>query len=54
MIAHRIKSVEKADHIIALENGKIVQEGTHQSLKDQEGLYHDFLQTRANAERWQL
>ena len=54
MIAHRIKSVRKADHIIALQDGKIVQEGTHESLKNQEGLYRDFLQSRAAAEGWQL
>ena len=54
MIAHRIKSVEKADHIIALEDGRIVQEGSHESLKDKEGLYRSFLETRAAAAHWQL
>ena len=54
MIAHRIKSVEKADHIIALEDGRIVQEGSHESLKDQDGLYRSFLETRAAAAHWQL
>ena len=54
MIAHRIRSVEKADHIIAIDQGRIVQEGTHESLKDQPGLYRNFLKTRAAAEGWQL
>ena len=54
MIAHRIKSVKKADHIICLKDGHIVQEGTHESLKDRDGLYRDFLRSRAAAEGWQL
>src|SRR5699024_2747218 len=28
MIAHRMKTVRRADHIIAIENGRIIQEGT--------------------------
>lgn len=54
MIAHRIKSVERADHIIALKNGRVVQEGTHAELKDVPGLYTDFLKSREEAALWQL
>lgn len=54
MIAHRIKSVEKADHIIALKNGRIVQEGTHTQLKNIKGLYADFLASREEATVWQM
>lgn len=54
MIAHRIKSVERADHIIALKNGRVVQEGTHAELKDVPGLYADFLKSREEAALWQL
>ena len=54
MIAHRIKTVEKADHIIAIENGKIVQEGTHEELLHQKGIYADFISARAKASIWQL
>ena len=54
MIAHRIKSVEKADKIIALEDGKIVQEGTNESLMGQPGLYQDFLRAREKAQIWHL
>ncbi len=54
MIAHRIKSVERADHIIALKNGRVVQEGTHAELKDVPGLYADFLKSREDAALWQL
>ena len=54
MIAHRIKSVERADHIIALKNGRVVQEGTHAELKNTPGLYADFLASREEATLWQL
>lgn len=54
MIAHRIKSVEKADHIIALKDGRIIQEGTHKKLKNISGLYADFLASREEASHWKL
>ena len=54
MIAHRIKSVERADHIIALKNSRVVQEGTRAELKNTPGLYADFLASREEATLWQL
>lgn len=54
MIAHRIQTVKKADHIIALRSGRIVQEGTHEELKSVPGLYADFLASREEAAHWQL
>ena len=39
VIAHRLSTVQKADRIIVLDKGQIVQEGTHESLMKQEGLY---------------
>lgn len=54
MIAHRIKTVEKADHIIVLSDGEIVQEGTHSKLLSEPGIYKDFIEIRKNAENWKL
>jgi ATP-binding cassette subfamily B protein len=39
VIAHRLATVLKADRILVMENGHIVEEGTHQSLIRQDGLY---------------
>ena len=54
MIAHRSKTVEKADHIIAIENGRIVQEGTHKELLHRTGIYADFIHAREKASGWKL
>lgn len=40
IIAHRLSTIKSADKILVLENGKLVQEGNHQSLLYQEGVYN--------------
>ena len=39
VIAHRLSTIINADRIIVLENGTIVQEGTHRELVETEGPY---------------
>ncbi|KAF7664064.1 hypothetical protein LDENG_00191080 [Lucifuga dentata] len=40
VVAHHLKTVEKADHIIFLEKGEVVEEGTHQELMAKKGRYY--------------
>lgn len=39
VIAHRLSTIRKADQILVLEKGKIIEKGTHQSLIEQGGFY---------------
>ena len=39
VIAHRLSTIENADKIIVMEQGKIVEQGSHQTLLDKEGVY---------------
>ncbi len=40
VVAHRLTTVQRADRILVLNKGRIVEEGTHVSLMERRGLYH--------------
>lgn len=42
-IAHRLQTVRSADRILVLDRGRLVEEGPHEELLRQEGLYHRFV-----------
>ena len=46
MIAHRLSTVRNADLILVVEDGRIVQRGTHGELLAQGGLYADLYRTQ--------
>lgn len=54
MIAHRLKTVRNADQILVIDNGRIVQEGRHEDLIGQKGIYADFVLGRKEAIGWKL
>ena len=53
-IAHRLSTVRNADQIIVIDQGRIVQRGTHHELLQKEGIYQRFLTLRTAATGWQL
>ena len=54
MIAHRLETVRRADQILAVDRGRIVQRGTHGELMAQEGIYRRFITGRERAVSWKL
>ena len=54
LIAHRLKTVHRADQILVLDRGRIVQRGTHDELAREDGLYRRFLTGREKAVGWKL
>ena len=54
MIAHRLKTVRKADNILVIDSGQIAQRGTHEQLMAQEGIYRAFVDSRREAASWRL
>ena len=54
MIAHRLKTVRGADQILVVDQGRVVQKGTHDELIRQAGIYRDFVSERTESSRWTL
>lgn len=54
MIAHRLKTVRNAAQILVVDNGQIIQHGTHDELMKQDGIYRHFITGREQAVGWKL
>ena len=54
MIAHRLKTVRNADQIIVLDRGKIAEQGKHDDLVRNGGIYARFIDSRKKAVSWKL
>ncbi len=54
MIAHRLKTVRHADQIVVIDKGKIVQQGKHDELMAQDGIYKNFVSGRKKAVSWKI
>ncbi|NMM61885.1 ABC transporter ATP-binding protein [Clostridium sp. P21] len=54
MIAHRLKTVRNADQILVVDRGQIVQQGKHEELIIQEGIYKRFVSERKEATSWSV
>lgn len=51
VVAHRLSTVKNADKIIVLENGRMVEEGTHQRLLMQKGKYFELVRNQLELEK---
>lgn len=54
VIAHRLRTVAGADKIIVLDNGELVEEGTHESLLDRKGLYEKLYRIQQESLGWSV
>ena len=53
-IAHRLATIEQADQILVVDDGQIVQRGTHEKLVAVPGKYKDFVDIRSQSEGWKI
>lgn len=53
-IAHRLSTVTDADKIIVLDSGKVVETGTHEQLKNADGLYSKMWKEYNQAAQWKI
>ena len=53
-IAHRLATIQHADQILVVDDGRIAEAGTHAELMQKNGLYRRFTEIREKAEGWQI
>ena len=54
VIAHRLRTVAGADKIFVLDEGRLVEEGTHQQLMDKKGLYEHMFTLQQDSLGWSI
>jgi len=54
LIAHRISTVKDADHIIVLDEGRIVEQGSHDDLVEHDGIYADMFRRQHLAQELEI
>ena len=53
-IAHRLATIEQADQILVIDDGQVVQQGTHETLAAVPGKYKEFINICRKSEGWSL
>lgn len=54
VIAHRMRTVERADQIIVLADGVVAENGTHEKLMEKDGLYARLVKLQNASAEWKL
>ena len=52
VIAHRLGTIQNADQILVVADGRIAQRGTHETLLREEGIYRNFVSVREHSRGW--
>ena len=53
-IAHRLATIQNADQILVVDDGRIAERGTHDELMRHNGVYRRFIEIREKAEGWRI
>ena len=51
VVAHRLSSIKNCDRIIVIDNGKIVESGTHRELIGLNGKYKELMEKQINSDK---
>ena len=54
VVAHRLETIRHADRIVCIDDGRIVESGTHDELLGAGGRYREFWSTRERSAGWRL
>lgn len=54
VIAHRLSTITRANQILVIDEGKVVEKGTHDTLVAEQGLYHRMWETYSRAREWTI
>lgn len=54
IIAHRLKSIEAADHILVMQDGELVSQGKHKQLLINSSVYQDMVNANDRRDKWSL
>ena len=51
IVAHRLSTIKNCDRIVVLQNGKIIESGSHNELIDKAGAYHNLVKKQISSEK---
>ena len=54
VIAHKLSCVKNAEKILVINDGKLIQQGTHDQLSNSDGLYAELWEKRINSKTWKI
>jgi len=49
VIAHRLSTIQNADKIAVIQNGKVIEQGTHQQLLAEKGFYYSLVNVQSGS-----